>query len=217
MTGCPDIGRVRRAYGRLAASYDRSSARWDRFLALDAGRRWVCERTHGAVLEVGIGTGLSLPHYPPAVQLTGIDATPEMLDVARRRASQLGMHADLRIGDAEALDWDDESFDAVVFANSLCSIPRPAAAVREAHRVLRAGGALLLTEHVRSPHVLVRMVQHVLDPLFVWLEADHLLREPVHDVHAIGFIVETVERSSFGVMERVHAAKPPAREASAPQ
>lgn len=214
MTGRSDIGRVRHAYGRLAASYDRSSARWDRVLDLDAGRRWVCERAHGTVLEVGIGTGLSLPHYRRAVQLTGIDVTPEMLDIARERAGQLDLRAELRAGDAEALEWDAESFDAVVFAYSLCSIPRPAAALREAHRVLRPGGALLLTEHVRSPHVLVRMVQRVLDPIFVWLEADHLLREPLQDVHAIGFIVEAVERSSVGVMERVHALKQPAGDAS---
>ena len=78
--------------------------------------------------------------------------------------------ADLRVGDATALPFPDESFDMVVITLSLCTIPDDQAAIAESSRVLRAGGRLLLLEHVRSPVLAVRVVQRVLDPLFVRFE-----------------------------------------------
>ena len=201
------LARVRRVYRRNAPSYDCNIGRADRLLGLDRGRRWACERARGDVLEVGIGTGLSLPHYGGDVHVTGIDATQEMLDIATQRAADLKLDIDLRLGDAEALRFDDASFDTVVFTYSLCTIPRPRRAVTEAHRVLRAGGTLLLTEHVRSPNVVVRGIQWLLDPPLRWLEADHLMREPLHDVRAAGFAIDELERSALGIMERLRATK----------
>lgn len=199
---------VRAAYARLAPRYDRSARRWDRLIGLDRGRRWVCQRAHGRVLEVGVGTGLSLEHYAAGVQLVAIDATPEMLELARRRSIRQGVSVDFRLAKAETLDFAEHAFDSVVFTYSLCTIPDPARALAEAHRVLRPGGSLLLTEHVRSPNPMVRSIQLLLDPLFQRLEADHLLREPLDAVTALGLVVGEIERSAFGIMERLHARKP---------
>jgi ubiquinone/menaquinone biosynthesis C-methylase UbiE len=206
-----DLGRVQRVYRRLATSYDRSAARWDRLIGLDAGRRWIAERAHGRVLEVGIGTGLSLPHYPQTVEVVGIDATAAMLDIARRRAGQLRRPVELHVGDAEALSFPDAHFDTVAFTYSLCTIPAPARALREARRVMRPGGSLVIAEHVRSPNVIVRGAQRVLNPLFERLEADHLLREPLVEVRALGFAVDEVERAVLGIVERLRATKPSGR------
>ncbi|MBJ7595152.1 MAG: class I SAM-dependent methyltransferase [Candidatus Dormibacteraeota bacterium] len=192
----------------MAASYDRRASRWDRVLGLDAGRRWVCERAHGDVLELGVGTGLSLPHYPPEVRLTCIDATSEMLAVAQQRATELGVIADFRVGDAQALDVDSASVDTVIFTLSLCTIPMPARAIGEAWRVLRPDGRLLLIEHVRSPNAVIRTGQRLLDPLFRRLEADNLFREPLEHVRRLGFRVEELERSACGIVERLRATKP---------
>src|SRR5207249_10418367 len=101
-------------------------------------------------LEVGIGTGLDIPLYPLEVALTGVDASPEMLAIAEQRAASLGRDARLVVGDAEVLEFPDASFDTVVFALSLCTIPDDRRAVAEARRVLRLSGRLLLLEHVRS-------------------------------------------------------------------
>src|SRR5207253_9840245 len=139
----------------------------------------------GEVLEVGIGTGLSLVHHSDGVRLVGVDATPAMLQIAARRASELAKDVDLRLGDATTLEFADSSFDTVIFTYSLCTIPDPRKALEEANRVLRPGGTLLLTEHVRSPNILVRGGQRLLDPLFRRLEADHLLREPLDTVRAL--------------------------------
>ena len=131
-----------------------------------------------------------------------------MLEIARARARELGRDADLRAGDAQALDFPDERFDTVVCTLSLCTILDDRAAVAEARRVWRPGGGFLLLEHVRSPVLPVRLGQRLLDPLFVRFEADHLLREPLDHLHAEGFEIERLERSKLGIVERVAGRKP---------
>lgn len=200
--------RVRRVYERYAARYDRSVRFWERVLRIDEGRTWIASLTRGDVLEVGIGTGRNLPYYPANVRVTGIDLSPAMLEVARRRARDLRREVDLRVGSAESLEVGDSSFDTVVFTLSLCSIPHDRRALSEAWRVLRPGGRLLFLEHVRSPALPIRAGQRLLEPLFLWLQADHLLRDPLDHLEAIGFTVERVERSRWGIVEKGAARKP---------
>jgi ubiquinone/menaquinone biosynthesis C-methylase UbiE len=96
----------------------------------------------------------------------------------------------------------------VVFCFVLCTIPDDRRAIAEAVRVLRPGGRLLMVEHVRSPNRLVRWLERALDPITVRRQADHLLREPLDHVLAEGLEIETLERSWFGVVERLAARKP---------
>lgn len=200
--------RVRRIYERYAARYDRSVRFWEWVLRIDEGRTWIASQTRGNVLEVGIGTGRNLPFYPADVRITGIDLSPAMLEVARRRARELRREVDLRVGSAESLEVGDSSFDTVVFTLSLCSIPNDRRALSEAWRVLRPGGRLLFLEHVRSPVRPVRAGQRLLEPLFLWLQADHVLRDPLDHLEAIGFTVERVERSRWAIVEKGAARKP---------
>jgi ubiquinone/menaquinone biosynthesis C-methylase UbiE len=199
--------RVRRIQDKTAPRYDRQISFFERVLFGD-GRGWVCSQAEGEVLEIAAGTARNLPHYPSAIRLTAIELSPEMLAIARQRAEDLGHDADLREGDAQALEFADESFDTVVCTLGLCTIPDARQAVREVHRVLRPGGRFLLMEHVRSPSLPVRAVQRVLDPLAVRFEADHLLREPLEHLKAEGFEIERLERSKWGIVERVAARKP---------
>jgi SAM-dependent methyltransferase len=191
----------------MAAGYDRSIAVFERFL-FGGGREWVCSRATGTTLEIAIGTGLNLPLYPRDVRLVGIELSPEMLKLARERAVALSRQVDLYEGDAERLPYPDAAFDSVVITLALCSIPDDAAAVREAHRVLRPGGRLLLLEHVASPKRWVWGGQWLLDHLTVRLEGDHLIREPVVHLRSAGFEIEELERLKLGIVERVAARKP---------
>jgi ubiquinone/menaquinone biosynthesis C-methylase UbiE len=202
-----ETARVRRYYDQIAHRYDDYVSYFEKVFVGD-GRRWVCERARGEVLEIAIGTGRNLLYYPPDVRMTGIDLTPAMLDVARQRAHALGREVDLRVGDAQALELPDERFDTVVATLALSSIPNDRQAVAEARRVLRPGGQFLLLEHVRSPLLPVRMLQRVLDPLFVRCYGDHLLREPLDHLAALGFAVERLERSKGGMIERLVARAP---------
>ena len=131
-----------------------------------------------------------------------------MLELARKEAARVRPDADLREGNAEALDFPDESFDTVTCTLALCTIPDDRAAVAEAMRVLRPGGRLVLLEHVRSPVRGVRRVQHLLEPLSLRFEHDHLMREPLEHVRDVGFVVERLERSKLGIVERLAARKP---------
>jgi SAM-dependent methyltransferase len=88
---------VRRVYEREAANYDRNVKLPERLL-FAGGREWVCAQAEGDVLEIAVGTGLNLPHYPGGVRLTGIEFVPAMLDIARRRSVELGRPVELRLG-----------------------------------------------------------------------------------------------------------------------
>lgn len=198
--------RVRRLYAENAHRFDRQARLFER-LMLGDGRYWVCSQARGDVLEIGVGTALNLPHYPEGVRLTGIDLSLEMVEIAGVRSRALGRHIDLRVGDAEALPFPDDSFDTLVCTISLCTIPDDRQAIREVRRVLRSAGLLVLLEHVRSPSRLVRAGQRLLEPLTLRFHADHLLREPLDHLRAEGFEVERLERSRWGIIERVAARK----------
>jgi ubiquinone/menaquinone biosynthesis C-methylase UbiE len=199
--------RVRRIQDRGAAHYDRQISVFERILFGD-GRRWVCEQAEGHVLELAAGTARNLPYYADDVTLTAIELSPEMLALGRQRAEELGRQVDLRLGDAQALEFADESFDTVVCTLGFCTIPDPRRAFAEVRRVLRPAGRVLLLEHVRSPVRAVRVLERLLDPLAVRFAADHLTREPLDHLGALGFEIERVERSKWGIVERVAARKP---------
>ncbi len=129
-----DTDAVRSHYDETARKYNRQISFFERIL-FGGGREWVCSQAHGDVLEIAAGTGRNLRHYPHGVRLTTIELSPEMLEIARREASSLGQAVDQRVGDAQTLEFPDNSFDTVVCTLGLCTIPDDRAAVREAKRV----------------------------------------------------------------------------------
>ncbi len=138
---CPTpAARQKQVWDKTAPGYDRQIAFFEKTW-FTGGREWLGARARGRVLEVGIGTGRSLPCYPADVTITGIELSPAMLAIARQRASDLGRDVTLREADAEHLPFDDASFDTVTCALALCTIPSPVVAVGEMrrHRDLLAG------------------------------------------------------------------------------
>jgi ubiquinone/menaquinone biosynthesis C-methylase UbiE len=199
--------RVRAVQDKQAPKYDRQISFFERILFGD-GRAWVCSQARGQVLELACGTGRNLPFYNDAIELTGVELSPGMLAIAHQHARELRHPADLRLGDVQALEWPDESFDTVTCTLGFCTIPDTRTAAAEAYRVLRPGGQLLLMEHVRSPSPIVRGGQRLLNPLAVRFEADHLLRDPLDYLPSVGFQIDEVQRSKWGIVERLRALKP---------
>lgn len=197
----------RRVWDKTAPSYDRQIRLLER-IQFGGGREWLGARARGRVLEIAIGTGRNLPHYPPDVTVTGVELSPAMLDIARQRATDLGRAVDLHEGDAERLAFGDASFDTVVCALSLCSIPDPAAAISEMKRVLVPGGRLLLLDHIGSSWPPIWAAQWLLERVTIPAAGEHFTRRQLPLVRSAGFEVVETERLKAGTVERVHAVKP---------
>jgi len=197
----------KQVWDKAASSYDRQIAFFEK-IQFGGGREWLAERARGRVLEVAIGTGRNLAHYPAAVTLTGVELSPEMLAIARRRAADLGREVDLHEGDAEHLPFADATYDTVVCALSLCTIPDPAAAIAEMRRVLVPGGLLLLLDHIRSTWPPVYAAQRLFERLTIRAAGEHFTRRQLPLVEAAGLEIEEVERRKAGTIERIAARKP---------
>jgi ubiquinone/menaquinone biosynthesis C-methylase UbiE len=205
---CPTpAARQQQVWDKAAPGYDRQIAFFEK-VQFAGGREWLGARARGRVLEVAIGTGRSLPHYPADAAITGIELSPAMLAIARQRAAGLGLHADLREGDAEHLPFDDAAFDTVICALALCTIPGPAAAVAEMQRVLAPGGRLLLLDHIGSTWPPVYAAQWLAERVTIRTAGEHFTRRQLPLVKAAGFQIVETERLKAGTVERIHAVKP---------
>jgi len=194
-------------WDKHASRYDGEMDFWDRHM-FGASRPWACGQAAGDVLEVAIGTGRNLPYYPDGVRLTGVDMSAQMLGIARDRAAGLGRPADLRPGDAQALDFPDGSFDTVLCTLGLCAIGDDRRAIAEMARVLRPGGRLLLVDHIAARPAALRVLQWLYERISIPLAGEHFRRRPLTYVRDLGFRVEQVERFRFGIVERLVARKP---------
>ena len=156
---------VQRAYELYAPVYD-FIFDWifapGRYAAL---KQLALERSD-SVLEVGIGTGLNLPLYPWACQLTGIDLSQEMLDKAVERVQTLAMpNVTLKVMDATSLDFGDNEFDKVVATCTISAVPEPVAVRKEMRRVVKPDGIIVILNHFRSERRLTGWVEDLLAPV----------------------------------------------------
>ena len=133
---------------------------------LETYRREVIATASGRVLEVGVGSGLNFLLYGKQVEtVIGIDPSPRLLAIARRRADAASVRAELVQGSAIAIPLADSTIDTVVMTWALCSIADPLAALREIRRVLKPDGRLLFVEHGLSPEPGIERWQHRLTPI----------------------------------------------------
>jgi ubiquinone/menaquinone biosynthesis C-methylase UbiE len=206
MARSPDLDQLRRHWDRQSAGYDKKMDRAERLFG--DTRAWVCRQATGEVLEVAVGTGLNLGLYPEQTTVTGIDLSPAMLDLARKRAAELGREVDLRVGNAQRLEFENASFDTVVCTFGLCAVPDDRGAVDEMVRVLRPGGLLLLADHVVSTSAPIRALQALLELYSVRVQNEHFRRRPIEHVMAAGLAILEHDRFTKGTVERLVARKP---------
>ena len=155
------------------AAYDRWAPIYDLVfnLPFDPSRKAAAKAAAraGDILVVGVGTGLELPLLPRAARVTGIDVSRPMLDVARRRVARLGLSADLREMDAQALSFPDASFDMCLAPFVMSVVPDPAKVLDEMWRVTRPGGEMLLVNHFASEGGLKAATEKALEGVSGWL------------------------------------------------
>src|SRR5246127_3738691 len=162
---------------------------------LDHYRHQTIASARGLVFEVGVGSGVTLPLYRPAVtQVVGLDPSPQLLRLASRRAADAVVPVSLLRGSAEQDPFADAVFDTIVMTWTLCSIPNPIAALTEMRRVLRPGGRLIFVEHGLSPEIRVVRWQHRLTPWWKRISGGcHLDRKMDDLIRAAGFQIDAIE------------------------
>ena len=143
------------------SAVDYRNGEWIResLLGLGKYRKQMFSNATGRVLDVACGYGMNFGYLPPDIQLTAIEFSPVMLEMALRHADQLGVKVDIREGDAEDLPFADNSFDTVISALATCSFTDPVAALMEIRRVCKPEGNILLVEHGRSQNRLLAWYQ----------------------------------------------------------
>lgn len=159
-------------------------------------RAKVVPKARGKVLELGIGMGLNLRFYDPdkVESVAGVDPAAELRARAEAAPRDPRLNLSVRDGTAEALPFEDASFDTVVCTFTLCSVHTPRAALDEARRVLAPGGTFLFCEHGLSPDADVAKWQRRVEPVWKRLAGGCHLTRPIADaVAAAGFEIERVE------------------------
>jgi phosphatidylethanolamine/phosphatidyl-N-methylethanolamine N-methyltransferase len=155
---------ITKAYARWAPVYDLVFG-----AVFERGRHAAiaaAERVGGRILEVGVGTGLSLPHYSRACRLCGVDISEPMLRKAQERVAEYGLEnvEGLWVMDAEHLSFPDHSFDVVVAQYVITTVPNPEATLDEFARVLKPGGEIVLVSRVGAEAGLRRALEHWFAP-----------------------------------------------------
>ena len=129
-------------------------------------RKLLLQGARGEVLEIGLGTGLNLPHYTGEVSwLHAVDPAPLLPSRVAQRSASAGFPVQVKHVSAETLPFDDQTFDCVVSTWTLCTIPDPVKALREVRRVLKHDGVFLFLEHGRSDDAKIAAWQDRVNPL----------------------------------------------------
>ena len=142
--------KLQKAYDEIADQYEKKIWFDQHILGVARLRKKLLSRATGNILDVACGTGSNIPLFPAGSDITAVDLSLHMLEVARARATEHGLNVNFAMMDAEDLKFADGSFDTVVSTLSTCTFPDPVKALQEMKRVCRPNGLILLLEHGHS-------------------------------------------------------------------
>lgn len=183
---------VRERYNRIAPIYDLAEYPVER-LAFQRWRRIIWSMVEGKnLLEVGVGTGKNMAHYPPGAHITAVDVSPRMLERARRSAIASGANVGLSLANVEQLDFPDNTFDGAVATFVFCSVSIPIRGLTELSRVVKPGGRIYLLEHVRIDKPIWGRLMDFWNPVAVRVSGANINRRTLSDVRRACLHVEEV-------------------------
>ncbi|WKZ19458.1 MAG: class I SAM-dependent methyltransferase [Candidatus Jettenia sp. CY-1] len=168
-------------------------------------RREVLQRARGNVLELAVGTGKNLQYYSDVHRVTGVDLSPAMLKIARKRAKGLHLPVNFLLMDAENLAFCHQSFNTVVSSLSLCTFIDPVAALREIARVCQTDGHIILLEHGRSNWNWIGRWQDYTAERYAKKIGCHWNREPLNLIHQARLTLISVQRKFLGIFYTIEA------------
>ncbi|MCQ8116006.1 class I SAM-dependent methyltransferase [Methylomonas rosea] len=202
-----DSTKVRQRYDRLAPYFDGLEGFLEGLLFRRLRKKLWSQVSGAHVLEVGVGTGKNFPFYPEDARITGIDFSPKMLEMARRKQQRKQIAVDLALMDVQALDYADNSFDTVIASFVFCSVPKPRKGLKELYRVCKPGGQVLLLEHVLSANKVLAMLMNLFNPLVVNTLGANINRQTLKSVQACPFQKIFVDPASSDMIKLIRAIK----------
>jgi ubiquinone/menaquinone biosynthesis C-methylase UbiE len=181
----------------FALGYDRFQQRSEELGVRELRARFLAD-ARGRCLEIGAGTGLNLDRWPEVDELVLSEPDEHMVARLRRKLDSDRRRAEVVQAPAGDLPFPDDSFDTVALTYVLCTVPDPAAALREIDRVLKPGGQLLFLEHVRSPDPkLARWQDRLHGPWYLFANGCHCNRDTLAEIEASPLEVERSERGEI--------------------
>ncbi len=203
--------RTRNRYQRISGLYDLMEILPEK--RYDPWREKLWSLVKGPrVLEVGVGTGKNMPYYLPGMQITAIDLTLGMLAHAQKKADKLNLDVNIILGDAQSLEFEDDSFDSVVATFVFCSVPDPILGLKELARVAKPQGQILLMDHVRSQKPILGTAMDLVNPFVVRMMGANINRRTVENVRNAGLKIEKVEDLGLGDIFKLILAHPGEKE-----
>ncbi|MDF2891049.1 MAG: methyltransferase type 11 [Clostridia bacterium] len=177
---------IKRRYNRASFFYDFMEAPMEA-MSLKSWRIEVMKDLKGKVLEVGVGTGKNIEYYPDGLDITAIDFSEKMLEKAKMKADAVKKQVDLKLMDAQQMDFSDNTFDTVFTTCVFCSVPDPIKGLMEIRRVCKSGGRIIMIEHVRSEKQVLGLIMDVLNPLVVNFYGANINRRTLENISKAGY------------------------------
>jgi ubiquinone/menaquinone biosynthesis C-methylase UbiE len=194
--------------------WDRASRTFDLMSAYGPDWRWRPAklvafgrmRADAKILFLALGTGLDIACFPPGHDITAIDISPKMVELARKRVAAYPGKMKAQVMDVHQMSFPDDSFDQVFTSCTFCSVPDPVEGLKAVYRVLKPGGELHMFEHTGSRVFPFSLMMKLMSPLFGSFGPE-LDRDTVANVRAAGFRVNEVNHLFLDTVKTIHAEK----------
>ena len=179
--------KIKKRYNRVAKFYDIIENPME-MMALKKWRIDLMKELKGKVLEVGVGTGKNIEHYPINIDITAIDFSEKMIKKAYEKAVKFDKKVKLINMDAQNMDFPDDTFDVIFTTCVFCSVPDPILGLKELRRVCKPNGKIIMVEHVRSEKKVLGVIMDILNPIVVNTYGANINRKTLDNVNSAGFI-----------------------------
>jgi len=171
-------------------------------------RKEAVSYAYGHVLEVGVGTGKNLPYYNKIVDLTAIDFSPGMLEVAKVKKTEVYPKAlNLYEMDVQDLKFKDDTFDTVISTFVFCTVPDPTAGLKEVYRVSKPKGKVIFLEHMKSKYLVLNIFLYLMNIVSKRVLGTSMLRETQKNIEQAGFTIISAENKLFDIVRLIIATK----------